>query len=74
MNPEHLRENLAFVQRTGFDEAYLWGVEWWYWLKETQGEPSMWEEGKKAFSAENDIPAAPEPEAPSSLLQDGTSA
>jgi hypothetical protein len=74
MNPEHLRENLAFVQRTGFDEAYLWGVEWWYWLKETQGESSMWEEGKKAFSAENNAPAVPEPEAPSSLLLDGTSA
>ncbi|MEA3249370.1 MAG: hypothetical protein U9Q03_03370 [Patescibacteria group bacterium] len=48
MNPQKLRDNVVFVRRMGVPEAYLWGVEWWYWLKE-QGHPEMWEEGRKLF-------------------------
>lgn len=48
MNPGRLRDNVAFVRRMGVPEAYLWGVEWWYWLK-LQGRPEMWEAGKTLF-------------------------
>ncbi len=48
MNPQRLRDNVVFVRRMGVPEAYLWGVEWWYWLKQ-QGHPEMWEEGQKLF-------------------------
>ena len=32
--PAHamLTDNVAFARRTGFSQAYLWGVEWWYWM------------------------------------------
>lgn len=28
-----LKENVEFCQEAGFDTIYLWGVEWWYYLK-----------------------------------------
>lgn len=51
MNPVRLRANLAFASRAGFQEVYLWGIEWWYWLKEKQGEPVLWELGKEIFAS-----------------------
>lgn len=48
MNPRKLRDNIAFVRRMGVPEAYLWGIEWWYWLKQ-QGHPEMWDEGRRIF-------------------------
>ena len=48
MNPDRLKSNVVFVRRMGFDEAYLWGVEWWYWLKQ-KGRPQMWEAAKEIF-------------------------
>ena len=48
--PEYFRKTIEYAQKTGFNEYYLWGAEWWYWLKEKQNEPVMWEEAKKLFS------------------------
>jgi len=48
MNPSRLRSNVVFARRIGFSEAYLWGVEWWYWLKK-QGRPEMWETAKQLY-------------------------
>ena len=45
MGPERLRDNVEFVRRIGFPEAYFWGVEWWYWVK-MQGHPEVWEAAK----------------------------
>lgn len=50
MNPARLQDNLSFVSRAGFREVYLWGIEWWYWLKEKQGKPELWELGKEVFA------------------------
>lgn len=49
MNPQKFKEIIEFSSQTGFKEFYLWGAEWWYWEKETQGNPEMWEEAKKLF-------------------------
>jgi len=27
----------------------LWGGEWWYWMKEKQNQPEIWQEAKKLF-------------------------
>lgn len=27
------RENIEYAKDTGFDEVYLWGVEWWYYME-----------------------------------------
>ncbi len=49
MSIEKFRDMIKFSQQTGFDEFYLWGVEWWYWEKEKQNNPIFWEEAKKLF-------------------------
>jgi len=49
MNPQRLRDNVQFARKIGFSAAYLWGVEWWYWLK-VQGHPEMWEAAKQIFT------------------------
>ncbi len=46
MNPDQLKNNVRFAERIGFPQAYFWGVEWWYWIKQ-QGHPEMWEAAKK---------------------------
>jgi len=51
MNLERFRDNIEFARRTGFKEVYLWGVEWWYWLK-TRGDNSFWEASKILFKGE----------------------
>ena len=48
MNVEKFEDILAYAKSSRYDRQYLWGGEWWYWLKE-QGEPHMWERGKKVF-------------------------
>jgi hypothetical protein len=51
MDPTRLKENISFVARAGFREAHLWGIEWWYWLRETRHEARMWELGKELYAA-----------------------
>lgn len=48
MSPEKFQKILAFSQKCGFDDVYLWGVEWWYWQK-AQGDETYWELAKKLF-------------------------
>ena len=49
MNLEKFREILEFGRRAGFKEFYLWGVEWWYWEREVNGDSGMWEEARLLF-------------------------
>jgi len=49
MNLEEFQKNIEFAKKTGLKEFYLWGAEWWYWLKEKQNQPSIWQEAKKLF-------------------------
>lgn len=46
MNLARTQSTIEFARRTGFDEIYLWGVEWWYWLKEKHGDNRFWNVGK----------------------------
>lgn len=41
-------EIIQYAQNTRYGTQYLWGGEWWYWLKE-QGHPEMWERGKSLY-------------------------
>jgi hypothetical protein len=50
MTPAKFSENLEFAKKTGLDTFYLWGGEWWYWMKEKQADDSFWEEARKVFS------------------------
>ena len=41
MDLDRLKKNTDFAMRTGMPRAYLWGSEWWYWLKEKQNRPEF---------------------------------
>jgi len=49
MSPDLLVKNIAYARETGLDKFYLWGAEWWYWMKEKQNQPQIWNEAKKLF-------------------------
>lgn len=46
---EKMRQRIQFAKDVGFPEIYLWGEEWWYWMK-LHGDSSYWDEGKKVFA------------------------
>ncbi len=37
-----LEHNMKYAKRTGINDIYLWGAEWWYWLK-GEGYPEYWD-------------------------------
>lgn len=52
MSLEQFRKNVDYVKRIRFSEAYLWGAEWWYWLKTEKGDDRIWEEARGVFNEE----------------------
>lgn len=48
-NPAKFKDTIEYATQSGFDTFYLWGVEWWYWLKEKQNDPALWNIAKKLF-------------------------
>lgn len=46
MNAEILKDNVEFAKKTGMKEIYIWGVEWWYWMKTTQNNATLWEQAR----------------------------
>ena len=48
-SPERFVDIANFAQRTQLPRAYWWGVEYWYWEKEVNGDNSYWETGKQLF-------------------------
>lgn len=44
--PRHLTAHVRYAQSTGLKEISLWGVEWWYYLKQ-QGHPELWNAGRE---------------------------
>lgn len=51
MNLEKFEGIIEYARASRFDKQYLWGGEWWYWLK-LQGETHMWEKGIEIFNTE----------------------
>jgi hypothetical protein len=48
MDVQKFEEILEYAQDTRFDKQYLWGGEWWYWLRE-QGEVEMWNRALEVY-------------------------
>ena len=46
MSFKRTQSTINYAKRTGFDEIYIWGVEWWYWLAQEHGDSRFWELGK----------------------------
>ncbi len=51
MNAEQLMENVRYARQVGFSDVYLWGAEWWYWLKEKKETPALWNAARSIFRA-----------------------
>lgn len=49
MNLKQFQKNIEYAKKTGLDTFYLWGVEWWYWMKTTQNNPEIWNEARLLF-------------------------
>ena len=47
MSPEDFNQVFELTKVAGFDEYYLWGVEWWYHMKNKEGIPFYWETALK---------------------------
>jgi hypothetical protein len=48
--PEQIiRSNVDYARRIGFPRAYLWGVEWWYWMA-AQGNHEYVAEAQRVFA------------------------
>jgi len=52
MNIERFKDIIEFSRNTGIDTFYLWGTEWWYWMKEKHNDSQIWDESKKLFISE----------------------
>ena len=40
---EYFRDTIEFAKQTGFNEYFLWGVEWWYWTGAKHDNWEYWE-------------------------------
>ena len=49
MDFETFKNNITYSKRAGFPDIYLWGVEWWYYLKTVQEMPEFWNYAKTLF-------------------------
>lgn len=46
MTHDLFKSDIEFAKKTGFNEFYFWGVEWWYWVKTKQGDGFYWDEAR----------------------------
>lgn len=46
--PEQILKNIDYAKEIGFEEIYLWGVEWWYFMR-SKGAPQYIEIVKEEF-------------------------
>jgi len=47
MNIVRFEDSINYAKRIGFDTIYLWGGEWWYWLKTVHTNDSFWQAAKQ---------------------------
>lgn len=40
---------ISYAQKSGVNEMYLWGVEWWYWEKTKANNSFYWNTAKEVF-------------------------
>lgn len=50
MDFNQFKKNIDYAKKTGLSSFYLWGAEWWYFMKEKQDIPEFWEEAKKLLT------------------------
>lgn len=50
MDFNQFKENIAYARQVGFPAVYLWGAEWWYWLKTKHNDERFWEAAREIIS------------------------
>lgn len=46
---ERFRDHIEYARHTGASRAYLWGAEWWYFMKTRQNDARYWDIAKEAL-------------------------
>ncbi len=46
---DRFQRHIQYARDVGYSQTYLWGVEWWAWLREKAGHPEFWEEARELF-------------------------
>lgn len=54
MNEDKFLEIVSFAKDTGFSSQYLWGAEWWYWMKKN-GYGNYWNIADEIFNQKKDF-------------------
>ncbi len=52
MSRHDFLDTMAYAQKAGFREYYLWGAEWWYWEKFYNNNPFFWDTAQAIFRKE----------------------
>ena len=50
MDVAKFEDILAYARDTRYDKQYLWGAEWWYYMKENRDQGEFWEVVQELFS------------------------
>ena len=53
MSPKRFKSRIKFIKETGMGGGELWGLEWWYYLKDKQQSPEMYETAKSELDKYN---------------------
>jgi hypothetical protein len=51
-SPRWLAHNLQLARRSGATRVYLWGVEWWLYLRERRDDARLWDAGRRLWAPE----------------------
>lgn len=43
MDLSMIQDTVQYATRTRYEKQYLWGGEWWYWLKTKHDRPAIWD-------------------------------
>jgi hypothetical protein len=46
LSPHRLKHRINYGVATGLKTVDMWGVEWWYYMKETRNAPELWDTAK----------------------------
>lgn len=49
MSKNDFLDTISYAQKSGFDDLYLWGAEWWLWEKEQNNNSFYWDTAKALF-------------------------
>ncbi len=50
MDINRFHSNVEYAKAVGFSEIYLWGSEWWYWMKVHENRSEFWEGAREVIS------------------------